>query len=68
MEESLAMVTVNGARAIGLEGRAGILAPGVRADFLVFDLPPGMEKQRLAAGIVESGRPAAVMMAGRQVC
>jgi cytosine/adenosine deaminase-related metal-dependent hydrolase len=67
-EESLAMVTVNAARAIGLDGRAGELAPGGRADFLVVDLPAMPAQDRLAAAIVGSGRLAAVMMSGRQAC
>jgi cytosine/adenosine deaminase-related metal-dependent hydrolase len=68
MEESLAMVTTGAARAIGLDGRVGILAPGVRADFLLLDLAQTLPSDRLAEGIIDSGRVAALFMGGRQVC
>jgi cytosine/adenosine deaminase-related metal-dependent hydrolase len=68
MAESLAMVTVQAARAVGLVGGAGTLATGGRADFLVVDLEGDIAEHRLAEGIIASGRLAAVMMAGRQAC
>lgn len=67
MEESLAMVTSHAARAIGLEGKAGILAPGVRADFLVVDCGRTLQEQRLAQDILETGRVAGVYMRGCSV-
>jgi cytosine/adenosine deaminase-related metal-dependent hydrolase len=38
-EQLVAAATVGGAAAMGLQGAAGVLAPGVRADFAVFDVP-----------------------------
>lgn len=38
-EQLVAAATVGGAVAMGLEGAAGVLAPGVRANFAVFDVP-----------------------------
>ena len=35
--ETLQMATVDGARAIGMEGELGIIAPGARADLLLID-------------------------------
>jgi len=41
-EEVLVGVTRNAARALGLEGRIGALAPGLDADFCLWDIPaPG---------------------------
>ena len=36
--QGLAMATVNGAKALGLEGEVGAIAPGYRADIAMFDL------------------------------
>jgi imidazolonepropionase len=42
-DEVLTGVTANAARALGLEGRIGALAPGFDADFCLWDLPqPGI--------------------------
>jgi imidazolonepropionase len=47
-EEVLAGVTTNAARALGLEGRIGALAPGMDADFCLWDLPaPGFLSYQL---------------------
>ena len=37
IQEAVGLYTAAGARALGLEGRAGVLAPGMLADFTVFD-------------------------------
>jgi 5-methylthioadenosine/S-adenosylhomocysteine deaminase len=37
-ETALRMATVNGARALGLEGKCGVLAPGAAADYVVLDV------------------------------
>lgn len=37
LQEALGLYTAAGARALGLAGRAGVLAPGMLADFTVFD-------------------------------
>ena len=47
-EEVLAGVTTNAARALGQEGRIGALAPGMDADFCLWDLPaPGFFSYQL---------------------
>ena len=47
-EELLAGVTGSAARALGLEGRIGALAPGMDADFCLWDLPaPGFLSYQL---------------------
>ena len=47
-EELLAGITGNAARALGLEGRIGALAPGMDADFCLWDLPdPGFLSYQL---------------------
>ena len=47
-DELLAGVTSNAARALGLEGRIGALAPGMDADFCLWDLPaPGFLSYQL---------------------
>ncbi|HSN18903.1 MAG TPA: imidazolonepropionase [Gammaproteobacteria bacterium] len=47
-EETLAGVTVNAARALGLEGRIGALAAGADADFCLWDVPgPGFFNYQL---------------------
>ena len=38
--EVLAMATRNGARALGLEGEIGVVAPGLRADLVVLTDDP----------------------------
>ena len=37
VETVLELATLNGYRAIGLEGQAGAIAPGMRADFIIID-------------------------------
>jgi len=38
VEEAVAGATVHGAKALGLEGEAGVLAAGARADLVVWDV------------------------------
>ncbi|MEM1103864.1 MAG: amidohydrolase family protein, partial [Pseudomonadota bacterium] len=40
IEEALDLFTVNGAKQMGREGRAGAIAPGMMADFIVIDRNP----------------------------
>jgi len=66
-EELLAMATLGGARALGIEAQAGSLEVGKRGDFLIFsgcDSPPG---QSPCAGILEKGRLEQVYLAGRSL-
>lgn len=49
----LAMATQNGAKALGLDGLAGTLAPGATGSFLYLDLSAGNEKQ-LMESIIHS--------------
>jgi 5-methylthioadenosine/S-adenosylhomocysteine deaminase len=51
--QGLAMATVNGARALGLEGEVGAIAPNYRADIALFD--------RNAPGVTPLGDPAAAL-------
>jgi len=48
------MMTDNGARAIGLGGQVGVLAPGYRADLTVIDYPQPhlIDEQRLMSNLV----------------
>ncbi|HEX2668582.1 MAG TPA: imidazolonepropionase [Gammaproteobacteria bacterium] len=62
-DEVLAGVTMNAARALGREGRIGALAPGLDADFCLWDLPaPGYLSYQLGglkpARRFFKGRPA----------
>jgi N-acetylglucosamine-6-phosphate deacetylase len=52
LEEALCMASETPARALGLEGELGVLAPGARADLIVLEGP----ELRLAAVLV-GGRP-----------
>lgn len=57
-EAAVRLLTVDGARAMGWGGQAGILEPGRRADFVVLDIPTSPDA--VYRDIVERG-------AGRQV-
>ena len=48
------MMTENGARAIGLDGQVGVLAPGYRADLTVIDYPQPhlIDEKRLMSNLV----------------
>ncbi len=61
--EAIVAATVNAAHAIGLGGVAGELAPGRRADVVVFDLP-GAEHLAYRWGTLP---PKAVFLVGRDV-
>ena len=61
-EEALAGVTVNAARALGLEGMRGVLAPGQAADFVLWDISGPAELAygvgaNPCAGVVIGGAP-----------
>ncbi len=53
-DDVLRMITLNGARVLGVEGQAGSLEVGKRGDFLVVELPenPGRD---LAEAVIERG-------------
>ena len=66
------MATVNGARAIGMEGSLGIVAPGALADLILIDIdkPHWQPHHDLVAALVYSAKSsdvAAVFIDGRQV-
>ena len=65
--ELIAMATLGGARALGIEAQAGTLEVGKRGDFLVFsgcDLSSGAS---LCEHLVEQGRLEQVSIAGRSL-
>ncbi|MFJ6480202.1 amidohydrolase family protein [Streptomyces sp. NPDC091682] len=55
----IAMATTNAARALGLDGRTGRLAPGCRADVLVVDGNPldAVDVLRAVRFVLAAGRP-----------
>lgn len=63
LEEALPLFTLNGARALGLAGRVGILAPGASADFIVLDKDPA----DLSPSEFAATRPSATIFEGRIV-
>lgn len=64
--EVLRMATVNAARALGLEGEAGVIVPGVRAD--LFHVPAtGDATEVLESLVSDQARPGGVMIGGRWV-
>lgn len=64
----LRMATLNGARALGLAGQAGCLAPGCRADLAVLPAEPGAVPCDPYEAVVSfSGRPARVYAGGQLV-
>ncbi|MFQ5535247.1 MAG: imidazolonepropionase [Sphingomonadales bacterium] len=63
-EEALTGVTRNAAKALGLAGECGVLAPGMAADFVLWDIEdPAELSYRLGfnpcAGVVMAGEPVA---------
>jgi 5-methylthioadenosine/S-adenosylhomocysteine deaminase len=65
-DEALALCTLGGARALGLEAEIGSLTPGKRADLAVIDLAPGADPaERVIAANVGDVR--ATYLGGRQV-
>ncbi len=68
----LKMATVNGARAIGMEGELGVIAEGALADIVVLDLekPHLCPRNDLVAALVYSAKSSdveSVFVAGRQL-
>lgn len=65
-EAILRMATVNGARALGLEGRIGVLARGAWADLIALPMPP--KARHLYDAVVQHAGPVlASMIGGRWV-
>jgi cytosine/adenosine deaminase-related metal-dependent hydrolase len=64
--EILEMATVNGARALGLAGKAGILSPGAGADLIAIPFP-GKSRNFYDAVIQHAGSVSASMIEGRWV-
>jgi cytosine/adenosine deaminase-related metal-dependent hydrolase len=65
-EDILGMATINGARALGLEGRAGALTPGAIADLAAIPYDGALEAA--VETIVRSGSaPSAVLASGHWV-
>ncbi|MFF2052512.1 amidohydrolase [Leifsonia sp. NPDC058194] len=63
LAEAIEVFTVNGARAMGLGDTTGSLAPGLSADFAVFDVDPFA----IPVGELVGLRPRATYFAGRAV-
>jgi aminodeoxyfutalosine deaminase len=66
-EELIGMATLGGARALGIEARAGSLQAGKRADFLVYSGCDLLSEKSLYQGILEKGRLEQVYIAGRSL-
>lgn len=66
-EELIAMATLGGARALGIEAQAGSLEAGKRGDFLVFSGCDPKSGSSVSAGILEKGRLEQVYLAGRSL-
>jgi cytosine/adenosine deaminase-related metal-dependent hydrolase len=65
--EAWELATLGGARALGLAGQVGELAPGARADFAVFELGEAGAEASLDALTAAEPRPAEVWIGGRPV-
>ena len=63
LEAALPLFTVNGARALGLEGQTGALIPGAHADLIVLPADPG----DLGPAELAALRPLATLFEGRVV-
>ena len=65
-DEALALATIGGARALGVDAETGTLTAGKRADVAVVDLGPGSDpgERALAA---QPGDVRATYLGGRQV-
>lgn len=62
--ELLAMATLNGARALGIEGESGSFEVGKRGDFQVVSLPEVKTGSTLCRSLVEHGRLEEVYLGG----
>jgi aminodeoxyfutalosine deaminase len=65
--ELLAMATIGGARALGIQSQAGSLEPGKRGDFLVFSCATGHTSAGISDAVIEKGRLEQVYLAGRSL-
>jgi 5-methylthioadenosine/S-adenosylhomocysteine deaminase len=68
-EQGLGLATIEGARALGLEGEIGTLEPGKWADAVVIRVPESTRSQNLARALLDSGPMdvLATFVAGRPV-
>ncbi|MEY3961562.1 MAG: hypothetical protein RIR14_2216, partial [Pseudomonadota bacterium] len=63
LDQALPLFTRNGARALGLEGQTGVLAPGALADMIVLERPlDGLSPEAIA-----TIRPEATLFGGELV-
>jgi cytosine/adenosine deaminase-related metal-dependent hydrolase len=62
--EILEMATLNGARALGLAGKAGVLSPGAEADLIALPFP-GKSRNFYDAVLHHTGSVTASMISGR---
>lgn len=68
-EATLRLATVDGARALGLDGEVGSLVPGKWGDLVSWDLPGAVDASRLAGTLLSLTRSAVrrTVLGGREV-
>ena len=63
----LKMITLNGARCLGLDRRAGSITPGKWADLVAIPLDPGGDDDPVQNVLESNAQPSAVIIAGESV-